>query len=148
MNAYIPPRQIEVAETFARWMKRRTPPSNFAGDEQAEADEMASLVSVLMRYAPFVDAAAWVGRVTAYIEERSKYRVWPSAGELAEAAELANSRRSSEAIPNQRGDRNRLSRDELLLLDNEVLPTARRWLNIPGLASHAKQTLTYWGEAA
>lgn len=46
-----------------------------------------------------------------------------------------------------RGDRSSLTFDELELLENEILPTARRWVReIPGLADHGKQTLAYWGE--
>ena len=47
---------------------------------------------------------------------------------------------------NTTGDRNRLSRDELQRLDMDIIPTARRWLSIPGLDEHAKKTLEYWGE--
>ena len=45
-----------------------------------------------------------------------------------------------------RGDRSTLSFDELELLENKILPTARRWLGIPGLADKARSTLDYWGE--
>ncbi len=45
-----------------------------------------------------------------------------------------------------KGDRNDLSRDELDLLENKILPAARRWLFIPELAEHGRSTLTYWGE--
>ena len=45
------------------------------------------------------------------------------------------------------GDRSQLSPDELHILDMRVLPTARRWLGIPGLDRHAMQTLAYWGES-
>lgn len=44
------------------------------------------------------------------------------------------------------GDRSKLSFDQLVLLEDKVLPTARRWLGIPGLRDHAEQTLAYWGE--
>jgi hypothetical protein len=40
-----------------------------------------------------------------------------------------------------------LSRSELALLEDTILPTARRWLTIPGLAEHGRKTLEYWGEA-
>lgn len=46
-----------------------------------------------------------------------------------------------------RGDRSKLSADEIVLLDAKVLPAARRWLNMPGLADHGRQTLNYWGES-
>ncbi|MEO9633085.1 MAG: hypothetical protein ABJG14_21915 [Sulfitobacter sp.] len=48
--------------------------------------------------------------------------------------------------PRAFGDRSSLTFDQLDLLENKVLPTARRWLRIPSLADHAKQTLAYWGE--
>lgn len=149
MSANVPPRQFEVSEVFNRWMKRRTPPSHFAGDEQAEADELASLLSALMRHAPFVDVGAWVSRVTAYLEERSKYRVWPSLGEVVEACELINARKAGGGKAIQRGDRSKLTRDQLYLLESQILPTARRWVQeIPGLAHHGRQTLEFWGEEA
>lgn len=45
-----------------------------------------------------------------------------------------------------RGDRKTLRADETDLLENKILPTARRWLRIPGLEDHDRQTLMYWGE--
>ncbi len=48
--------------------------------------------------------------------------------------------------PIVRGDRNALSPDERFILEDKVLPTARRWLSMPGLDVHAMQTLDYWGE--
>jgi len=45
------------------------------------------------------------------------------------------------------GNRNTLTRDQLFLLDDQVLPTARKWVReYPGLADHGRQTLAYWGE--
>ena len=44
------------------------------------------------------------------------------------------------------GDKLALSRDELQLLEGKVLPTARDWLTIPGLAERGRKTLEYWGE--
>lgn len=45
-----------------------------------------------------------------------------------------------------RGDRRMLRADEIDMLENQILPTARRWLRVPGLKEHGKQTLMYWGE--
>lgn len=40
-----------------------------------------------------------------------------------------------------------LTAAELQILEGQILPTARRWLReYPGLAMHAIQTLSYWGE--
>ena len=47
------------------------------------------------------------------------------------------------------GNRDSLSLDELYLLEETVLPTARRWVrDSPGLAERGRQTLAYWGEVA
>ncbi len=48
--------------------------------------------------------------------------------------------------PHVMGDRTTLTPDERNILENQVLPTARRWLSMPGLDVHAMQTLDYWGE--
>ena len=47
-----------------------------------------------------------------------------------------------------RGDKNMLTAAELALLETKILPTARRWLSIPGLAEHGRKTLEFWGEEA
>jgi uncharacterized protein (DUF885 family) len=50
-------------------------------------------------------------------------------------------------LPAPQGDRNKLSAHELQILDDQVLPTARRWItDFPALAQHARQTLAFWGE--
>lgn len=47
------------------------------------------------------------------------------------------------------GNREALTYQERDLLENTVLPTARRWVQkYPGLADHGRQTLAYWGEPA
>ena len=45
------------------------------------------------------------------------------------------------------GDRNSLSMDDQVILETRVLPTARRWLDIPGLRDKGASTLAYWGES-
>lgn len=44
------------------------------------------------------------------------------------------------------GDKSTLNIDQRDLLENTILPTARRWLDIPGLAHHGASTLMFWGE--
>lgn len=47
----------------------------------------------------------------------------------------------------QNGDRSTLNIDQLQLLEDKVLPTARKWVREGGgLADHGRQTLAYWGE--
>lgn len=57
-------------------------------------------------------------------------------------------RRCREERPTQGSEGNRadLTPDELALLDGKIIPTARRWLDIPGLRDQGKRTLAYWGE--
>ena len=45
------------------------------------------------------------------------------------------------------GSRVGLSFDQLDLLENKVLPTARKWVREgSAMADHGRQTLAYWGE--
>lgn len=47
----------------------------------------------------------------------------------------------------KRGDRRSLTSAELAILDEKVIPTARRWLReYPHLAEHAISTLVHWNE--
>ena len=50
----------------------------------------------------------------------------------------------------KQGDRSKLSSNELHVLDLQVLPTARQWVeNYPvgsSLHGHGMTTLAYWGE--
>lgn len=50
-----------------------------------------------------------------------------------------------------RGDRLRLTFDQQHLLEQRVLPTARRWIQTydrqSSMYQHALKTLAYWGEA-
>lgn len=47
-----------------------------------------------------------------------------------------------------RGDKTKLSHDNLYLLESEILPTAREWAagSRHSLREHGKRTLEYWGE--
>ena len=45
------------------------------------------------------------------------------------------------------GNRAELTHDELALLDEKVLPKAKEWLMVPGLAQHGRKTLEFWGES-
>lgn len=44
-----------------------------------------------------------------------------------------------------KGDPTTLNSSQQIVLHDEVLPTAERWLKIPGLKAHAEKTLAYWG---
>lgn len=75
-----------------------------------------------------------------YLRKETRSRPTP-----ADIRGLIGARRESEKIQ-QGGDKASLSMDERHLLETQILPTARKWLNVPGLAGHGKSTLAYWGE--
>ena len=45
------------------------------------------------------------------------------------------------------GDPSILSFTDREILETQILPTARKWLRIPGLKDHGKATLAYWGQS-
>lgn len=90
------------------------------------------------------------GRIKAifhYLKTRDGLTYWPNAPQIAQAAR-ALAKASAVPTVGERGDRNGLSFPDLQLLEDKIIPTARRWLQIPGLRQHGMQTLHYWGEAA
>ena len=76
-----------------------------------------------------------------YIRDQPRRR--PSPGDIL--ARARNAPKPS-AAPDLRRKKSDLSRDELELLAMKVIPTARRWLQVPGLADSGRQTLEYWNE--
>lgn len=74
---------------------------------------------------------------------RDQPRSKPTPGDIRARA-AAHQTASATA---QKNPRDGLTYDELQLLNEKVLPTAKRWLQIPGLRDYAESTLRYWGEA-
>jgi len=77
---------------------------------------------------------------------RDEPRRRPTPGDIRQrAASYANARIEPE--DRERDPRLDLSHDELQLLEEKVLPTARRWVaEIPTLAIQGAKTLAHWGE--
>lgn len=71
-----------------------------------------------------------------YLRDQPRRR--PSPGEI-------RARAASGGEQTSKGMRENLSYDELKLLDEKVLPTARRWLNTPGMQEQGRATLDFWG---
>jgi hypothetical protein len=74
-----------------------------------------------------------------YIRDQPRRR--PTPGDIA-----AKARGVSGGDLHDRGDKSALTFDQRELLETSIIPTARRWLFIPGLHEHARKTLAYWGE--
>lgn len=68
-----------------------------------------------------------------YLKENPRRR--PTPGDIRGLCGGAKSTRSD------------LSADELFLLEDKILPTAKRWVTqVPGLAEQGQKILDYWGE--
>lgn len=93
----------------------------------------------------------WVKQLTGYSEGqiegacqlylRNQPRRRPTPGDV-----LAYIRSQTKAQKDANDKRAELSLDERELLETKILPTARRWLDIPGLREHGEKTLAHWGE--
>lgn len=79
----------------------------------------------------------------AYLRDQPRRR--PTPGDIrakAQAFKLPGSQQTT-----GRGDKLKLSHDELRILEDQILPTARRWVRqFPSLADQGQATLDYWGE--
>lgn len=84
-----------------------------------------------------------LGDLFVKVLERHKSREWP----MPEAflAHISSEKPKADEGAAVRGDKAGLSRDELALLENKILPKARRWLGT-GLHEHGVKTLEFWGE--
>lgn len=131
------PRNSEVSQVFTRWLDRYSPPQSIKEKPQAVQDEADNLLRTLIRCAPQENARQWTERVLVLVSDRMKTRAWPTASEILDAAK---------SFGGSSGDRKSLSRDEEVILQTRIIPTARRWLGIPGLREHGERTLQHWGE--
>ena len=116
--------------------------SGFWGDEdkQVQAVEVGSWVASLSGYTVAEVQRGW----DAYQRRGPRSR---SSGRLTRPGAVDIIRHMTDGtVSADRGDKAKLSFDERELLETKVLPTARRWLSIPGLSEHGAQTLAFWGE--
>jgi hypothetical protein len=122
------------------YLARRSPPQSISKNERALTDELAAILRAVVRAAPDQGFQEWWPRFEDNLDRSLKTRAWPTVFEINSAAPKTAEKKT------EAGHRGSLSSDELHLLETKVLPTARRWLEIPGLAHHGRQTLEYWGE--
>lgn len=131
-------RNAEITHAFTRWLERYTPPASIRDNARAMQDEADTLLRSLIRSAPNENSRQWVERVLERVSENLKTRAWPTAHEITEAAKSFGAGQGS-------GDIEKMTRDERFILEDKVIPTAERWMNIPGLREHAEKTLAHWG---
>ena len=135
-------RTAEITQAFTRWLDRYSPPASIKDKPQAMQDEADMLLRALIRSAPGTNVGQWTERVLERVSERMKTRAWPTVFEISDAAKSFNANDGAR----EDCDRSKLSRDQLFLLNDKILPTARKWLGIPGLKEHGEKTLAHWGE--
>ena len=100
---------------------------------EAALDDWVELLAPLSKQSIDAACSSWL---------RDEPRKRPTPGDIR-----ARAKGEIGASQNQKGDRSKLSFDQRALLDDQIIPTARRWLKIPGLAEHGRKTLEYWGES-
>ncbi|MCE8556659.1 hypothetical protein KBY29_20315 [Ruegeria pomeroyi] len=77
-------RETFLTEKFVGYLNRKMPPRNFTPEVQA--DEMASLLRCLVRFAPKNGYEKWWSNFEDRLDEDAKTRAWPTAGEIKAAA--------------------------------------------------------------
>jgi hypothetical protein len=122
------------------WLQTLSPPKNIAANPEAAKLESEMLVGVFDRAAIKPQEVRDVFRV---IKETAETRSWPTSRELIEA--ISRVRGTTTDQDPMKGDRRKLSHDQLALLDGKIIPTARKWLGT-SLDEHARKTLEFWGE--
>ena len=93
------------------------------------------------------DLEARLSEAFVKVLETTKGKEWPAVEAFVSAVSPAPKHEKRDGGA-ERGDRSSLSADQLRLLEGKVIPAARRWLDMPGLAEHGKKTLEFWGEEA
>ncbi|MCV2891243.1 hypothetical protein [Ruegeria aquimaris] len=77
-------RETFLTEKFVGYLNRKVPPRNFTPEVQA--DEMASLLRCLMRFAPKNGYEKWWPNFEDRLDEEAKTRAWPTGGEIKATA--------------------------------------------------------------
>lgn len=135
----------DATQEMVLWLNTFSKPEALRNDPAAADLEMRVLEEALAKAG--ATSPSRVRSVFARIKQTATHRAWPTARQIVDAAADLRGHQGQDAIGSQGGDRSKLSHDELRLLETQVLPTARAWLDIPGLRQHGRQTLEYWGEA-
>jgi hypothetical protein len=136
---------MKVEEKIEEWMQTFSPVESMASNPAALAKEMETITSVFTRER--ADETT-VDKVFRHVKMTISSRAWPTPAQVYEALRHILRETGSEvAIGSRGGDRSSLSRDEHLILINQIIPTARRWLReYPSLRHNAIKTLQHWEE--
>ena len=122
------------------WLDTLSPPATVRENQEAMVRELTLIAETLHRA-----GATSVSQVKSVFEEFkrvSTHRGWPTPREIIDVVAKLRGDRDIHG----RGDRGKLNFDERALLEQKIIPAARRWISIPGLKDHGKATLEFWGE--
>lgn len=132
----------ENASQHAQWIAGRVTTllsHYFQPDNPLEVQE-AAIDDWVEALAPFSQISIELA-CKKYLRDQPRRR--PTPGDIRSKIREPS---TAKARQNNEGDRTSLTVDELEILETQILPNARRWLNIPGLEQHGADTLGYWGE--
>jgi hypothetical protein len=136
---------MSVSETVARWLRTFSAVETVADNSDAMALEVGLIEAAFTMHGA---TDAMVDQTFTRIKHTSQSRAWPTVFQVSEAFKQVRRDALGEVdVASKRGDRSKLSREDLNTLDMKVLPTARRWLReFPAMRQHAISTLEYWKE--
>lgn len=92
---------------------------------------------------PVEQFSALIDAMHTYVRRNAHGRQWPTVSDFVKASRKVSGLLSDGQVGG--GDINKLNPAQKEKL-GEVLATARRWLDIPGLAEHGRKTLAHWGQ--
>jgi hypothetical protein len=129
-------------------LRRYTAPESLSADRRrAEINDMVEDVNSEIPNGVTPERLHGILRDMAqFVRKEHGGRGWPTIKTLVRGVRAALHTPQMDSDDNTRGNRGNLSADQLRILEEKVLPTARAWLQKPGLAAQGKQTLEYWGE--
>ena len=131
----------DARQEMMLWLNTFTTPQVLRDNPASRQIELDMIEGALVKNGATIDSR--VRAVFHHIKETMDIRIWPNAKQITDAA--TSLRRSTGSGSAKHGEREILSVDELMLLD-QVLETARRWLGISALKQKGQNTLAFWGE--
>lgn len=129
-------------------LRRYTAPESLSADRRrAEINDMVEDMNSEIPNGVTPERLQGILRDAAqFVRKEHGGRGWPTIKTLVRGVRASVSTPQMDPDDNTVGNWGNLSADQLRILEEKVLPTARAWLQKPSLAVHGRQILEYWGE--
>ena len=134
----------DIQNAIKKWLGTMSVPRQLNDNPDAKLLEVSVIIDAVTRTGR--SGVRQVDELFQHLKRSMPHRTWPTAHEITTAHKDLKAHTSG--VGAKLGDKTELTHDELYILESQIIPTARRWLEIPGLAASGRQTLEYWGEAA